>query len=186
MFITSCCFFTNQQDSPLFHITLDFSSLMNSAIVDDSQAHTKLDLIAAILPAKLDALFEAVQKRIPDIASTVKSYKKKSILYSDKVKVFSLDGFDDITITKSLSDPESHIALLICLLDARFPKVSFKKKACKNFARMNVDRLETNNFKLFIFGLIDGYPLKVFHFCLRVDIAWCSQGRTNGNHIVCI
>jgi hypothetical protein len=104
---------------------------MNSAIVDDSQAHTKLDLIATILPAKLDALFEAVQKKIPDIASTVKIYRKKSILYNDKVKVFSLDGFDDITITKSLSDLESHIVLLICLLDARFPEVSFKRKANK-------------------------------------------------------
>ncbi|KAG0290379.1 hypothetical protein BGZ96_006135 [Linnemannia gamsii] len=100
-----------------------FSSLMNSVIVDDSQAHTKLDLIATIMPAKLDALFEAVQRKIPDICSTVKSYRKKSNLYSDKVKAFSLDGFDDITITKSLSDPESHITLLICLLDARFPEV---------------------------------------------------------------
>src|SRR5689334_2143019 len=125
MFITSTSFITNQHDSSLSLITLDFSSLMNSVIVDDSQAHTKLDLIATILPAKLDALFEAVQRKIPDIYSTVKSYRKKSNLYSDKVKAFSLDGFDDITITKSLSDPESHIVLLICLLDARFPEVSF-------------------------------------------------------------
>ncbi|KAG0073909.1 hypothetical protein BGZ90_011207, partial [Linnemannia elongata] len=105
-----------------------FSSLMNSPIVDDSQAHTKLDIIATILPAKLDALFEAVQKKIPDIASTVKAYRKKSMHYSDKAKAWSLDGFDDITTSKSFSDPETNIALLICLLDARFPEMNIPSK----------------------------------------------------------
>ncbi|KAF9154424.1 hypothetical protein BG015_000973 [Linnemannia schmuckeri] len=105
-----------------------FSSLMNSPIVDDSQAHTKLDIIATILPAKLDALFEAVQKKIPDIASTVKAYRKKSVHYSDKVKAWSLDGFDDITICRSFSDSETNIALLICLLDARFPDMCIPSK----------------------------------------------------------
>lgn len=120
---------------------------MNSPIVDDSQAHTKLDIIATILPAKLDALFEAVQKKIPDIASTVKAYRKKSIHYSDKAKAWSLDGFDDITICKSFTDPETNIALLICLLDARFPEVSFKRitKKCPFGMRYECRSKETGN-----------------------------------------
>ncbi|KAF9141039.1 hypothetical protein BGX30_005557 [Mortierella sp. GBA39] len=131
-----------------------FSSLMNSPIVDDSQAHTKLDIIATILPAKLDALFEAVQKKIPDIVSTVKAYRKKSIHYSDKVQAWSLDGFDDIAICKSFSDPETNIALLICLLDARFPEMGIPSKFY-TFAYESIlheatkeDRMETTSILL--------------------------------------
>jgi len=104
---------------------VDFISLMASPIVHDSQAHTKLDLIATILPDKLCALFEAVQKKIPEITSAVKLFRKKHNMYNEREETWTLDGIDDITITKNISVEETNIALLICLLDARFAEVRF-------------------------------------------------------------
>ncbi|KAG9072104.1 hypothetical protein KI688_006328 [Linnemannia hyalina] len=154
-----------------------FSSLMNSPIVDDSQAHTKLDIIATILPAKLDALFEAVQKKIPDIVSTVKAHRKKFIHYSDKVQAWSLDGFDDITISKSFSDPETNIALLICLLDARFPEIGIPSKFY-TFAYESIlheatkeDRVETTSILLRVLTAVnqaknDSQPIHILAYDL--------------------
>ncbi|KAG0372383.1 hypothetical protein BGX24_000320 [Mortierella sp. AD032] len=100
-----------------------FSTLMNAPIAHDSQAHTKLDLIATILPAKLDALFEAVQKKIPDIAGVVRTFRKKANFNNQKLEVFTLDGFDNISISKNVSEAETNIAVLLCLLDAKLPKL---------------------------------------------------------------
>ncbi|KAK3842787.1 MAG: hypothetical protein J3R72DRAFT_442425 [Linnemannia gamsii] len=100
-----------------------FSTLMNAPIAHDSQAHTKLDLIATILPAKLDALFEAVQKKIPDIAGVVRPFRKKANFNNQKLEVFTLDGFENISISKNVSEAETNIAVLLCLLDARLPKM---------------------------------------------------------------
>ncbi|KAF9912288.1 hypothetical protein EC991_000180 [Linnemannia zychae] len=105
-----------------------FSTLTNSPLAHDSQAHTKLDLIAAILPAKLHALFEAVQKKISDIAGTVKLFRKKLGFNNHKLEVYTLDGFDDISISKNISPAETNIVVLICLLDARFPEMGITSK----------------------------------------------------------
>ncbi|KAF9121200.1 hypothetical protein BGW39_010771 [Mortierella sp. 14UC] len=105
-----------------------FSTLMNSPLAHDSQAHTKLDLIASILPAKLDALFEAVQKKISDIAGTVKLFRKKLGFNNHKLEVYTLDGFDDISMSKNISPAETSIAVLVRLLDARFPEMGITSK----------------------------------------------------------
>ncbi|KAG0265245.1 hypothetical protein BGZ95_003384 [Linnemannia exigua] len=105
-----------------------FSTLMNAPIAHDSQAHTKLDIIATILPAKLDALFEAVQKKIPDIAGVVKQFRKKANFNNHKLEVYSLDGFDDISISKNVSEAEISIAVLLCLLGTKFPQMGIISK----------------------------------------------------------
>ncbi|KAF9929873.1 hypothetical protein FBU30_001122 [Linnemannia zychae] len=105
-----------------------FSQLMNSPIVDDSQAHTKLDLIATILPTKLNTLFDAVQKKIPEIVAAVKLARKKFNFYNDKVETWTLHGFEGIKISKCISTAETNIALLMCLLDARFPEMDIISK----------------------------------------------------------
>ncbi|KAF9092676.1 hypothetical protein BGX23_004082 [Mortierella sp. AD031] len=105
-----------------------FSTLLKSPIVHDSQAHTKLDLIATILPAKLDALFDAIQKKIPTLPDNVKKFRKKENLYNDTVQTWALDGFEDIILSKFIAPEEVNIALLVCLLDTRFPEMDIVSK----------------------------------------------------------
>ncbi|KAF9348237.1 hypothetical protein BGX26_000332 [Mortierella sp. AD094] len=98
-----------------------FSSLMNSAIVDDSQPYTKLDAIAKILPEKLDDLFDAVQTKAKEITNTVSVFRAEHDILQDDTETWTLDDFDPIVTSKSLCIAEVYIVQLLCLLQERFP-----------------------------------------------------------------
>ncbi|KAI1295699.1 hypothetical protein EDD11_007849 [Mortierella claussenii] len=100
-----------------------FSSLMNSAIIEDSQPYTKLDAIAAILPAGMGDLFEAVADKAKEISAKVSDFRTKHNMLQDSTKTWTLDDFQPIPISESLSPSEVYIVQLLCLLQARFPEL---------------------------------------------------------------
>ncbi|KAF8976957.1 transcriptional regulator swi6 [Entomortierella lignicola] len=100
---------------------IDFSFLMNSAIVDDSQPYTKLDAIATVLPEKLNDLFEAVQAKAKEITHTVLVFRAEHDIVGDNIETWTLDDFSPITTSKSLCTAEVYVVQLLRLLQERFP-----------------------------------------------------------------
>ncbi|KAF9401921.1 hypothetical protein BGX21_000179 [Mortierella sp. AD011] len=100
-----------------------FSSLMNSAIVDDSQPYTKLDAIAKVLPEKLGDLFDAVQAKTKEITDTVSDFRTEKDILQDDTETWTLEDFEPIVISNSLCTAEVYIVQLLCILQERFPEM---------------------------------------------------------------
>ncbi|KAF9353209.1 hypothetical protein BGX34_011732 [Mortierella sp. NVP85] len=102
-----------------------FTCMMHSAFTQDKLAIMKLNTLASILPDKLDNLFEAVQVKAKEIAPGVAAFCKDNEMIEDGEETWVLQGYEAIKISTSLSPSENYIVQAVCILQARFPEVSF-------------------------------------------------------------
>ncbi|KAG0325552.1 hypothetical protein BGZ99_000536 [Dissophora globulifera] len=101
-----------------------FTFLMSSTILQDSQAEVKLDMVAQILPAKLEDLFEAVRAEARDIVPKVAAFRKQES-FQDGAETWSLlQGGGTIEISSSLSRAEANMVQFLVVLQAYFPQMS--------------------------------------------------------------
>ncbi|KAG0293664.1 hypothetical protein BGZ98_002085 [Dissophora globulifera] len=109
----------NTMDVDLTHI-----EIRNISLNPDSQAEAKLDMVAQILPAKLEDLFEAVRAEARDIVPKVAAFRKQES-FQDGAETWSLlQGGGTIEISSSLSRAEANMVQFLVVLQAYFPQMS--------------------------------------------------------------
>lgn len=97
---------------------------MDTSVAQDKKLDSKLNTVGSLLPMKLQALFQAVEKKTHNIAEDVANFRQKQVLAKDIVKPLRVVGSDPIPMSQSLSASEGNIVQFIVLLDRRLPHVS--------------------------------------------------------------
>ncbi len=123
---------------------VDFSALMNSAIVCDHQAKTKLSDMAKVLPQKLDVFFNSVYAKAQEIVPMVRDFCKTRNNDRDDCKAWTMEEKAPIIISESLAPREMYIVQLLCVLAAHLPVVRTEELAYGALIRRLLPYLSTD------------------------------------------
>jgi hypothetical protein len=133
---------------------------MDTSVAQDKKLDSKLNTVGSLLPMKLRAFFQAIEKKTHAIAEDVANFRQKQVLAKDIVKPLRVVGSDPIPMSQSLSASEGNIVQFIVLLDRHLPHVRSLRMSQILVSYILSLRNLTPPYK-FVFYLIDANPFRV-------------------------